>query len=87
MIRTPLPLTFGSRSLKDHQRADMPVSEQLKALVDLDSEEYRLTDWEVEFVDSVEKRTRNGREITPKQEQIISDIYDLVFIHGKRGAQ
>ena len=89
MIRTPLPDNFCSRSLKDHQRPakeSIPVSEQLEALVELDSEEYRLTDWEVEFVDSVERRQRDGKEITPKQSQIISDIYDLVFIHGKRGA-
>ncbi len=63
------------------------ITEQLDALVDLDSDQYRLSDWEVNFVDSVEKQVRAGRNITPKQAEKISAIYDAVFIHGKRGAR
>lgn len=64
----------------------MKIADQLADLVDLDSDQYRLTDWEVEFVDSVEKQTRGGRSMSLKQEQIVSRIYDDVFIHGKRTA-
>ena len=62
----------------------IPVTEQLEALVDLDSEEYQLTAWEIDFIDSVEKQTRGGKVLSPKQGEIVSRIYDAVFIHGKR---
>lgn len=62
----------------------MTPAEQLEELVDLDSSVYRLSAWEVEFVDSVEKQTRAGRSLTQRQEQVISNIWDAVFIHGKR---
>ena len=62
----------------------MTFLEQLEELVDLDPEQYTLTDWEAEFVDSVEKQVRAGRSLSPKQESVISRIYDDVFIHGKR---
>ena len=60
--------------------------DQLRELVDLDSETYRLTYWEVDFVDSVERQFRISKRITDKQAQVIGKIYDDVFIHGKRGA-
>lgn len=63
------------------------ITDQLAELVDLDSSVYRLSDWEVEFVDSVEKQQRAGRTLSPKQQATISSIHDAVFIHGKRGAR
>lgn len=62
----------------------LSAANQLVELVELDTDAYRLTDFEVEFVDSVEKQTRAGREISPKQAAIISKTWDAVFIHGKR---
>jgi hypothetical protein len=62
----------------------MTIADQLAALVDLDSDEYRLTDWEVEFVDAMDKRTRKGDPLTKAMESTVSGIYDAVFIHGKR---
>lgn len=62
----------------------IPVREQLEALVDLDSEQYRLTEWEVEFVDAMDKRTSAGESLTEKMEETISGIYDAVFIHGRK---
>ncbi|CAB5079725.1 hypothetical protein UFOVP141_45 [uncultured Caudovirales phage] len=63
------------------------TADQLQELVDLDSEKYQLTDWEVDFIDSVERQVRAGRQISEKQAQVISKIYDAAFIHGKRGAR
>ena len=57
---------------------------QLATLVSLDSETFRLTHWEIEFVDSVEKSTRAGRMLTSKQAAVIERLWDDVFIHGKR---
>ena len=63
----------------------MTVTDQLLELVDLDPESYTLTNWEIEFVDSLEKKClAEARSMTPKQEAIVSRIYDDVFIHGKR---
>jgi hypothetical protein len=61
------------------------IADQLAELVQLDSEGHRLTDWEVEFVDAMEKRTRAGGALTEAMKSTISGIYDAVFIHGKRG--
>jgi hypothetical protein len=63
------------------------IKDQLAELIDLDSETYRLTDWEVEFVDAMDKRTRKGDPLTKAMESTISGIYDQVFIHGKRRAR
>lgn len=65
----------------------LTIADQLAELVDLDSATYRLTEWEVEFVDAMDKRTRKGDQLTKAMEATISGIYDAVFIHGKRRAR
>lgn len=62
----------------------LTIAVQLTELIELDSSNYRLTDWEVEFVDAMDKHTRAGRKLTKSMEQTISGLYDTVFIHGKR---
>lgn len=62
----------------------LSIADQLAQLVDLDSEAHRLSAWEVEFVDAMEKRTRGGQSLTTNMERTISGIWDAVFIHGKR---
>lgn len=62
----------------------LTITDQLAQLVDLDSDTFRLTAWEVEFVDAMEKRTRAGQALTKAMEQTISGLWDQVFIHGKR---
>jgi len=62
----------------------LPIIEQLEALVDLDAGEYRLSAWEVDFVDSVERHVRRGGALSAAQQAKISAVYDTVFIHGKR---
>lgn len=62
----------------------MTIAVQLTELIELDSSNYCLTDWEVEFVDAMDKHTRAGRPLTKSMEQTISGLYDQVFIHGKR---
>lgn len=62
----------------------LSIADQLAELVDLDSDTHRLTEWEVEFVDAMEKRTRGGEPLTRAMESTISGLYDTVFIHGKR---
>jgi hypothetical protein len=58
----------------------MTIQEQLQDLVELDSDQYQLSDWEISFVDSVEKQFRSGKEITPKQAAVISKVWDKAFI-------
>lgn len=68
----------------------LTIGEQLTELIELDSSTYRLTDWEVEFIDAMDKRTRGhdgGKNLTKAMESTISGIYDAVFIHGKRRAR
>jgi hypothetical protein len=67
----------------------MPITttQQLDDLTNLDSREYRLTDWEVEFVDSVDKQNRAGCVLSDRQKASISKIWDAAFIHGKRGVR
>ncbi len=62
----------------------LTIAVQLVELIELDSSTYRLTDWEIEFVDAMDKHTRAGRPLTKNMEATISGIYDAVFIHGKR---
>ena len=63
----------------------MTITDQLKDLVELDSDSYRLSDWEVEFIDAMEKRERSGHPLTKSMESAVGGIWDSVFIHGKRG--
>lgn len=63
----------------------LPITEQLEALCDLDGSEYRLSDWEVEFIDRMAKQVSRPAPLSPMQERKISEIYDAAFIHGKRG--
>jgi hypothetical protein len=65
----------------------LTIALQLTELIELDSSIYRLTEWEVEFVDAMDKRTRAMKPLTKAMEQTISGIYDQVFIHGKRKAR
>ena len=62
----------------------MTITEQLNDLVRLDSDSYRLSDWEVEFIDAMEKRERGGQTLTKSMESAVGGIWDSVFIHGKR---
>ena len=45
-------------------------------LLDLD---HGLTDWEVEFLDSIYKQRKDGRPFTRKQMTKVHDIYDRVL--------
>lgn len=65
----------------------LTIAVQLTELIELDSSRHKLTDWEVEFVDAMDKRTRAMKPLTKAMEQTISGIYDAVFIHGKRKAR
>lgn len=68
----------------------LTIAVQLTELIELDSSIYRLTEWEVEFIDAMDRRTRGhdgGKNLTKAMEQTISGIYDQVFIHGKRKAR
>lgn len=60
------------------------ITDQLKDLVELDSDRFRLTHWEVDFVDSCERQVRDGKELSAKQKQAIDALWDTAFIHGKR---
>lgn len=66
--------------------SNLSIFDQLAELVDLGCE-FRLTDWEAEFVDAMEKRVRACRSLTPAMTATISGIWDAVFIHGKRKAR
>ena len=63
------------------------IADQLRDLVELDSDKFRLTSWEVEFVDSCDKQARKGKELTAKQRAVIDGLWDSAFIHGKRKAR
>lgn len=63
------------------------IAVQLTELIELDSSRHKLTDWEVEFVDAMDRRTRKGDPLTKAMQATISGIYDAVFIHGKRRAR
>jgi hypothetical protein len=63
--------------------ADAPLSaqEMLDALLDLDSSVYRLTNWEINFIDSVDKRP-TAWSISEKQTEVIRKIYVKAFPKG-----
>lgn len=60
------------------------ITDQLKELAELSSDQFRLTDWEIEFVESCTKQVEQGRTPTPKQAAIVDNLWDMVFIKGKR---
>lgn len=56
----------------------------VEELAALSSDEHKFTDWEVDFIDSVEKQIRAGNTLSPKQESIIAKLHCDVFIRGRR---
>jgi hypothetical protein len=61
-----------------------PITDQLTDLVDLDSDRFKLTEWEVDFVSSCDRQVRAGRQPTEKQRAVIDRLWDMVFIKGRR---
>jgi hypothetical protein len=48
-------------------------------LCDLPSHEFRLSDWEVEFVDSVSRQLDRGSSLSEKQTAKITSIWRKVY--------
>lgn len=59
---------------------------ELSDLVNIDLDQHRLTEWESEFVDSIDRQHRAGKTLSPAQCRCLSEIWDAVYIHGKRNA-
>lgn len=54
----------------------MTADEAMGMLDDLDRPgEVWLSDWEIEFVDSVMKRCERGQDLTPRQEAMLRKIH------------
>lgn len=52
----------------------MSNEEAQRILDDIDNNARGLTDWEIDFVDSMLRKTDQGYEPTPKEAQIINTI-------------
>lgn len=58
------------------------IAQQIKDLCDTDSDEFRFSDWEIDFIESVSKQDASA--LTDKQKAIISRLWDDAFIRGNR---
>ena len=56
--------------------------EQSRMVADCEQRESRLTDWEREFVQSLRERIDSGRGLTPKQSEVLDEIWDRATARG-----
>lgn len=55
--------------------AEITDKEKINACLDLTKEEHGVTDWEVGFIDSVDKRERRGGSLTERQVELVDQVY------------
>lgn len=58
------------------------ADEYLTMVEDCEKRESRLTEWEVEFVDSIRSQLENDRPLTEKQTETLDRIWDRVTARG-----
>lgn len=66
----------GGRSFNGSRVNGSRVKDQIDELCELSSDESQMTDWEVEFVDSVDKQFRQRGFLSPKQLATLRQIHD-----------
>lgn len=58
------------------------ADEYLTMIEDCEKRESRLTEWEVEFIDSIRSQLENARPLTEKQTETLDRIWDRVTARG-----
>ena len=56
----------------------MSIEDNLQMIEDCENRSEKLTDWELEFIDSVSRYTDKGGFLSPRQEQMLEKIWDKV---------
>lgn len=52
--------------------------EQLTMIKDCIARESKLTDWERQFIDSIDHRTSNGKSLTDSQTERLEEIWEKI---------
>ena len=60
------------------------IQEQIDDLNNLSSDEYKLSDWELNFLDSISRQLKLGKTLSEKQNRTVDKIWDDAFIHKER---
>lgn len=59
------------------------MSDDIEQLIeDCEHRESRMSDWEREFIDSINKQLRDGRTLSEKQVGVLNKIWDKVTEKG-----
>lgn len=52
--------------------------EIVQMIEDVMARDHKLSEWEANFIDSIDSQLRHGRSLTEKQDQTLSDIWERV---------
>lgn len=58
------------------------MTEQEQMIADCEARESRLTDWQRSFVDSISKQLADGRSLTKKQDDMLTEVWDAATAKG-----
>jgi len=63
----------------------MTTEEMLEELVNLESSQFKLNDWELDFIDSMDRQMRKGEsELSDSQRQKIREIHCMACVRRRR---
>jgi hypothetical protein len=57
-------------------------AEQLQMIEDCEARESRLSDWDVNFIDSIGRQLADGRSLTLNQSNALDEIWERVTARG-----
>lgn len=58
------------------------TDEYLTLVADCEKRESRLTEWQVEFIDSIRDRLENEKPLSPRQTETLEKIWELATAGG-----
>jgi len=58
--------------------------EMLSELLELDSNKFRLNDYEIRFIDDLDKQILNGKPPTVNQAKLLVKIHKMACVTGRR---
>ena len=65
-------------SQENNRNTSIPLDEAEQMVEDCEARESKLTEWEIDFIDSIGTRLRHGNSLTEAQETTLTKIWNRV---------